>query len=342
MKKIILIAALVLITILFFVYYLIPSRHEAVFYPMGGIPFRIVAYDRQNFKFKKDFKEVQERVEKLEKIFSASDKNSELGMLNLADKKAPIQVSEDMQRVLAASLEWSKKTAGAFDITVGPLIRLYKETHQKSHLIDDVLRIKKLVGSNKFSMSDNLVIFQNPKMELDLGGIAKGYIVDEIARFLQKRGVKRGIVDAGGDIIAFGDGMFLFGIQDPFAKAQEGIIGTIRIPEGAIVTSGNYARFIEINKKKYSHIVDPRSGYPVDNGLVSATIIGRNCMDADALATAAMVMGAEKTIDWLKKNPQFHAILIEKKGDKYIVLISKEIRNEVGLEEQWNEKAKVF
>lgn len=342
MKKYILIAATVLFACLVFAFYFFPSRHEAVFYPMGGIPFRVIVYDRPDFRFRSDFKTVQNRVEELEKVFNAYNKESELGLINRASKEKPVPVSEDMRRVLSESLEWWEKTSGAFDVTVGPIIRVWREAGEKGRLPENLSAVKSSVGSNKVSVSGNSVVFHDPHVELGLGGIAKGDIVDQAAKLLQERGVKRGVIDAGGDILSFGNAAFSFGIQDPTVSANARMIGVVKIPAGAVVTSGNYERFSEINGRRYSHIIDPVSGAPVSNDLVSVTAFGKNCMDADALATALMVMGAGKAMEWLNKHPDFQGILVEKKDNRYIVWVSEKLLGQVEFETPWKERVSVF
>jgi thiamine biosynthesis lipoprotein len=342
MKRYILIALALLFACLALAFYFFPSRHEAVFYPMGGIPFRVIVYDRPDFKFKSDFFAVQRRVEELENVFNAYKEESELSIINRASKRKPVFISPDMHRVLSRSLEWWKKTSGAFDITLGPLIRVWREAGEKGLPPEDISAVKSSVGSDKISVSDNSVVFHDPRVELGLGGIAKGDIVDQAAKLLQERGVKRGVVDAGGDILAFGNKEFSFGIQDPTAGGNTHMIGAVKIAGGAIVTSGSYERFVEIKGKRYSHIIDPVSGYPADNDLVSATVIGKRCIDADALATALMVMGAGKAVKWLNEHPEFQGILVEKKENRYIVWVSKKLRSQVEFEMPWKERVSVF
>lgn len=337
MKKYILIVIAVLTACLIYVFYFFPSRHEAVFYPMGGIPFRVIAYDRSNPKFEADFKAVQKRVEELEKIFSNYDAESELSGINSLAEEGSAAVSEDMRRVLSASLDWWKKTHGAFDITVGPLIRVWREAGEKGVRPGNLSAVRSSVGSDKISFSGGSLVFHNPEVRLGLGGIAKGDIVDQAAKLLQERGAKRGVIEAGGDILAFGGAAFSFGIQDPTVKGDARMIGVVKIPAGAVVTSGNYERFTEIEGRKYSHIIDPVSGYPVVNDLVAATVFGKNCVDADALATALMVMGGEKAREWLNEHPDFQGILVEKNDNRYIVWVSEKLISQVDFEKPWKE-----
>lgn len=326
-------------------FYFWPGRREAIFYPMGGIPFRIICYDRSDFKFKGDLKGSEKKVEALEKVFNAYDIDSELSKINRAPKKDPILASTDVLNVLKESINWWKQSAGSFDVTVAPLIFLWKDAAQKNEIPsgEEIIEVQRDVGLDKIAIEgDGSIIFYREGVKLDFGGIAKGYIIDEVGRLLKERGVKRGVVDAGGDILAFGKGSFRFGVQDPTAKARMSIIGDVEMPAGAIVTSGNYERFMEVQGRKYSHIIHPRLGYPINNELVAATVIGRSCMEADALATALMVMGLERAKDYLKKNTKYEGILVEKNDKEYIVWVSQSLKPHLNLEKPWSDWVRTF
>lgn len=318
-----------------------PSRHEAVFYPMGGIPFRVIAYGRSAGDFNDDVKSAEEEVARLEGVFNSHRDSSEVSLINRQTHGKALEMSADMIRVISSAQDWWARTDGAFDITVGPLIRLWKEAAEKKTVPSEfeMKRALKSVGSDKIEIEDEdcktTIKMKTEGSELDLGGIAKGDIVDQVAATLQARGVKRGVVEAGGDILAFGPGKFRIGIQDPTAKAGAKLIGEIEMPAGAIVTSGNYERFVEIGGKKYSHIIDPKTGMPVDNGLVAVTVAGGKCIDADALATALMVLGRERAVDVLGRNPAFRAILVEQTGNEYTLWGARDVISMIHLEKPW-------
>ncbi len=318
-----------------------PARREAVFYPMGGIPFRVIAYDRSASEFKRDLEAAKARVEALEGVFNPYRPSSEISRINNDAYSGAVKMSGDMARVLNAAKDWWERSDGAFDITVGPLIRLWKEAGEKGILPSEkqIKDAKVHVGMDNFFPPST-----GGKFEIGLGGIAKGYIVDEVVALLKERGVKRGVVDAGGNVLAFGDGKFRFGIQDPTARPGERLIGSVEVPAAALVTSGNYERFVEIGGRKYSHIIDPKTGTPIDNGLEAATVIAYDdrSIDADALATALMVMGRERAVDLLRRERGFAGILVEKKDDKYILWVPETLMEEVHFEEPWADRAKIF
>lgn len=315
-----------------------PRRYEATFYPMGGIPFKIVCYGRNMFQFDGDLSAVEDVVTKLEGVFNRYRKLSEISQLNSSAAVAPVAMSSEFARAFALSQHWYKVSGKAFDPTVGPLVGLWKEAGQSGILPTpyDVQKVKELVGLNGIAISSrDRILFSKQGMSLDFGAIAKGLIVDEAVDALKNRGVGRGVVDAGGDGYAFGDGEFRFGIQDPTAGSGERLLGTVDVMQGAVVTSGNYERYVEIDGKRYSHIIDPRTGYPVENALVSATVIGGDAAGADALATALMVLGVDDGISLLKNLGDFEALFIKKIGTDYEVYASEKLAGRLRLDGEW-------
>ncbi|MFH1874502.1 MAG: FAD:protein FMN transferase [Pseudomonadota bacterium] len=333
MKKIILVIIVILIVAGLF--YFNKGRQEAVFYPMGGIPFKVIAYDRSRLEFRKDLQAVKQRVEDLELIFNSYLSQSEISQLNQTKQLKPVVMSSDLERVLLASKKWWAKTQGAFDITVGPLIKLWEQAGKNKQLPSalEIEQALQKIGSAKFKINGKQIIFTKPQMNFGLGGIAKGDIIDQIIIIMQMRGIKQGVVDAGGDIRAFGPGKFNFGLKNPIPDSSE-ILGKVKISAGAIVTSGNYERFSEINGKKFSHIIDPRTGWPVDNSLVSVTVIADQAINADAVATALMVLGKDKALDFFENNKEFSGILVEKNGN-YSVWVSADLKSNFELEKPY-------
>ena len=278
-----------------------PRRYEATLYPMGGIPFKMVIYGRNIFRFDADVGAVEKRVAELEAVFNRFNKGSELSRLNRQAAAAPFVVSDDMQRVLSLSRRWYQVSGGVFDPSVVPLIDLWNRAGESGMqpTADEVNAARSLVGLDHVSLvSGDRILFSTEGMGLDFGAIAKGWIVDAAVDLLKQRGVKKGLVEAGGDACAFGGGTFRFGIQDPTAKDR--LIGTVEVGKDAVVTSGHYERFMVIGGKRYSHIIDPSTGRPADNGLVSATVVGGSAADADALATVLMVLGLEEGMELVR------------------------------------------
>jgi thiamine biosynthesis lipoprotein len=223
---------------------------------------------------------------------------------------------------LQRSVEFSRLTDGAFDITVGPLVDLFRSAEKKqvAPSKEEIDRAKSKVGFEKLRLDDNnrTVQFTNEGMRLDLGGIAKGYAIDKAIEAIQRYNVMGAMVDIGGDIRCFGvppkgKDNWLIGLQDPNSAIQGfiggGLLLKIQLADGAVTTSGDYQQFILIEGKRQSHIINRKTGTSVE-GLSSVTIIAENATDADALATAVSVMGVEKGLSLIEKIPETEAILI--------------------------------
>jgi thiamine biosynthesis lipoprotein len=164
-------------------------------------------------------------------------------------------------------------------------------------------------------------------MKLDIGGIAKGYAVDLAAQKLQESGIQSAIVEAGGDLIAFGSAgkgkPWKIGIRHP--RRPDALFGVIEIGEGAVATSGDYQQYFEIDGKRYHHIIDPENGYPASK-CISATILAENCLEADAVVTAIFVMGPEKGMKWLSEHPDYLGMIIYfDRNGKLTYVISPEL-----------------
>jgi len=337
-------AALAVVFIAALIYAFVPRRYEASFYPMGGIPFEVVVYGRNYIEFDKDFAAVENRVEELDRVFNRYSKTSEITRLNEDAASAPFWAGPDIEDAIKISEKWNRISWGAFDLSVAPLVDMWREAGKLGVMPSkgDITERMKAVGLSKINFVDNgMIKFSVNGMALDFGAIAKGYIVDQVVKTLKKRRVKRGIVNAGGDGYAFGEGTFRFGIQDPTKRTGE-LIGTVEVSNGAVVTSGNYERYVEIDGKKYSHIINPRTGWPVEDDLVSVTVIGGSAADADALATSLIVLGKDEGISLLKDIHEFKALMVRKWGDEYSIWVSKELSGSVQLKPGWSEKVHTF
>ena len=213
-------------------------------------------------------------------------------------------------KVFNKSMEISDKTDGYFDITVAPLINARgfgnsKKQKVDSATIDSLLRF---VGFKKLSLSGNKIKKESPEVMLDFNAIAQGYSVDVIGDFLESKGIKNYFVELGGEVKAKGNKAnkeeWKVGIDQPDdnSEAQRKIQAIIKLSNKALATSGNYRKFYVENGQKYSHIIEPKTGYTSKNNLLSASVVADDCMTADAFATAFMVMGLEKSKQFLEAN----------------------------------------
>jgi thiamine biosynthesis lipoprotein len=220
--------------------------------------------------------------------------------------------------VFEKSLQLSKMTDGAFDITVGPLVKAWgfgPDAH-KSFSESKRDSLLKLVGMDKVSLINGRLVKSDPGICLDVNAIAQGYSVDVLCRYFDSLGILNYLVEIGGEVRGRGTKAGTYwriGIDKPVdnnLSPGATLQAIIRISDKALATSGNYRKFYVENGIKYSHTIDPRTGYPAKNQLLSATIIADECAMADGIATACMVMGKNEAIDFINKNPQLSGYFV--------------------------------
>jgi thiamine biosynthesis lipoprotein len=221
--------------------------------------------------------------------------------------------------VFNKSAHISEITDGAFDITVGPLVKAWgfgPDSHKNfdKSTLDSLM---KLVGMDKVSIVNGRLVKTDPDIKLDVNAIAQGYSVDVICAYFDLKGFKNYLIEIGGEVRAKGTkagAHWRIGIDKPEDNNNspgETLQAIIRISEKALATSGNYRKFyVEDDGTKYSHTIDPKTGYPAKNRLLSATIIADDCATADGIATACMVMGKEAAIEFINNHPEFSAYFV--------------------------------
>jgi len=258
--------------------------------------------------------EAVELVKNLENKLSIFKEDSEVSKLN---KNKKYKVSDEVIYVIKKAIYVSEITDGTFDITCKPLIDLYKEKSKENKfpLDREIKESLKRVGWKKIKIKGNTIILLNDA-EVDLSGIAKGYIVDKVYEFLKTKGIKNGLINAGGDIYCWGNNpegkKWILGIEDPFE--EEKIIGSFKITNKGIATSGNYKRYLKIKNKKIGHIVNPKTGLPVNEILISVTVIAPDCTTADGLATGIFVLGVEEGLNLVNKLKDIECLIVDKNG----------------------------
>ncbi len=212
----------------------------------------------------------------------------------------------------------SEGTNGAFDITIAPLVNAWgfgfkNKINVDQHVVDSLLP---LVDFKAVDLVNGKIVKGHPNIHIDYNAIAKGYSVDLLGGFLHENGINNYLVDIGGEVIGRGNkpdsSLWVVGIEKPSEKINSGrtIKATLKLTDKAIATSGNYRKFYEKDGVKYSHTIDPKTGFPVKHSLLSATVMADSTSIADAYATAFMVMGLEKTRTFLKNHPQVEVYLI--------------------------------
>lgn len=250
-------------------------------------------------------------IHRLDELLSTGDTTSEVACLNRSGKGI---LSEDTKYLLQRSIEMYHDTDGVFDITIYPVMRLWGFTDQNFQVPDDKALSAALenVNASKIDFNEqDSSILTPPAVEIDFGGIAKGYTSQRVVDILRSYGIEHAMINLGGNIEVIGsktDGSkWKIGVKDP--KNTANYIGVISTSDMAVVTSGGYERFFEEEGIRYHHIIDPRTGYPANNGLASVTIVCQDGTLADGLSTSLFVMGVEDGIDfWRKHKDQFEFV----------------------------------
>ena len=247
-----------------------------------------------------------------ENIFSRTAPDSELYRLNHREIS---QVSDDLAEVIALGLDYAQLTGGAFDITTGSITSLWDFASDTPQVPDPAAVKEGLahVGWEKVALNGNTVTFSDPETIIDLGGIAKGYIADRMAEYLRGEGVTSAIIDLGGNLYCLGTKPggqpFQVGIQYPYEDRQT-VIGSLPAEDLSVVTSGVYERCFTVDGKLYHHILDTTTGYPVENDLLSVTIISDASVDGDALSTSCFALGMEAGMSLIENLEGVEAIFI--------------------------------
>ena len=261
-----------------------------------GSYFSITYYDEDDRGFEAE----------IDSIFREVDNSVSLWNENSIIRKVNQNEDVIVNQIFKDNFEWARKASelsnGAFDATIGPLVSAWgfhykKELEMTPEMVDS---IRQLVDYRKIEIVDDKVVKANPNMTLDFNAVAQGYTTDIIGKFLETKGISNYLVDVGGEIMARGTKpngeLWTIGIEKPAENfnSERSVQIKINLKDKGIVTSGNYRKYIEKDGVRYSHSIDPKTGYPVEQNLLSATVIADNASWADCLATICMLVGKEK------------------------------------------------
>ena len=261
-----------------------------------GSYFSISYFDEQNRHFEVEFDSIFREVDNSVSLWN---ENSIIRKVNRNEDVVVNQIFKD-------NFEWARKASefsdGAFDATIGPLVSAWgfhykKDLEMTPEMVDS---IKQLVDYQNIEIINDRVVKANPNMTLDFNAVAQGYTTDLIGKFLETKGIENYLVDVGGEIMARGTkpngDLWTIGIEKPAENfdSERSVQIKITLKDKGIVTSGNYRKYIEKDGVRYSHSIDPQTGYPVEQNLLSATVIADNASWADCLATICMIVGKEK------------------------------------------------
>lgn len=249
-----------------------------------------------------------------EKQISRTIETSEISRINAA-KGNPVEVSDTTLELIKKGIEYGNLTNGAFDITIAPLSELWDFKNNPGTVPSDNEISKALshVNYESIIIAGNTITLTDPNAAIDLGGIAKGYIADKLKEYLLGEGVESALINLGGNILTIGgkpNGTpFNIGIQKPFDK-QNATITSVAVQNSSVVTSGSYERYFEANGTMYHHILNTKTGYPSNTGLLSVTILSKKSVDGDALSTACFALGLEDAKKLIKSVENIDAIFI--------------------------------
>ena len=284
-----------------------------------GSYFSITYFDKENRHFEAEFDSIFREVDNSVSLWN---ENSIIRKVNRNEDVVVNQIFKD-------NFEWARKASefsdGAFDATIGPLVEAWgfhykKELEMTPEMVDS---IRQLVDYHKIEIIDDKVVKANPNMTLDFNAVAQGYTTDLIGKFLETKGISNYLVDVGGEIMARGTKpngeQWTIGIEKPTENydSERSVQIKINLKDKGIVTSGNYRKYIEKYGIRYSHSIDPKTGYPVEQNLLSATVIADNASWADCLATICMIVGKEKASKLLE-NQGIEAYFIYVDNDNMI------------------------
>ncbi|HEY3964376.1 MAG TPA: FAD:protein FMN transferase [Planctomycetaceae bacterium] len=298
-----------------------------------GMPFRFVVYARGEDSANAAASAAFARIKQLNGIMSDYDSDSELMRLcRTAGSGQPVKVSHDLQAVLSRALALSKKSEGAFDVTVGPIVKLWRKARKSKTLppADELAAARKLVGYGNVRLDEQAgtVELLIPGMQLDLGGIGVGYAIDEALVVLKARGIDSALIDGSGDIGVSGPPPGEPGWRIGIAPldADKDPSRFLILKNAAVTTSGDAFQFVEVGGKRYSHIVDPQTGLGLTERS-SVTVIAANCTVADSYTKAVSVLGPQRGLALIDATPHAAAIVIRAPHGRIETLESKGVRD---------------
>lgn len=279
----------------------------------------------------KDLKDqIDLRLDEINKSMSTFRKDSEISRFNALQAACEkFRISDDFYNVMTVAKTIYEETGGAWDGTVKPLVDLWGfGKPENNHTIPEKSRIAAMLSDIGFNnieiIADHYLAKKNTNITLDLASIAKGYGVDQVAALIRSNGIHNFLVEIGGEVFAAGlrkDGKeWRIGINRPQKNAPvDQVYKVVDLQDKGFATSGDYRNYFEVNQKRFSHIIDPRNGYPVDNGVVSVSIISNTCTFADGLATAVMVLGHKKGLDLVNRLDNTECFIVTQSKDGVLI-----------------------
>lgn len=268
-------------------------------------------------------KKIEERLVEINQLMSTYIEDSELSVFNRTQSNDCLALSSDTLEVIDAAKNVSESTGGKFDVTLAPLIETWgfdkKETNNAIPSQEEIDHQLSQIGHAKIEIGNDCIKKGNPNLSINLSAIAKGYGVDEIAKLVASFGHENYMVEIGGEVVVKGvnpKGKDWTVAIESASTANRSIQRLVSLKDISIATSGSYRNYFEKDGKRYSHTIDPTTGYPIEHNLASVTVLHEKNMMADAIATAMMVMGAEDSMAYAEKH-QLAIFMLVKVGDKF-------------------------
>lgn len=286
---------------------------------MLGSPFEMTVVANDTIQGNKYINQAVAEVKRIENLISDWIPTTEISRVNQNAGMAPVKVSREVFELVERSIKISKLTNGAFDISYASMDKIWKfDGSMKEMPTEEAIKnsVAKVGYHNILLNEKELTVFlKNKGMKLGLGGIGQGYIADQIKALLIQNGCKSGIVNVSGDIFAWGkqpDGKpWTVAIVNPMNKNK--VFATFPLEDSAVETSGSYEKFVTFNGKRYTHIIDPRTGYPA-TGIVSVSVFAKTTELADALATGIFVLGVDVGLDLVNQLKGIECIIVDDRG----------------------------
>ena len=264
---------------------------------------------------------INAELDKVDASLSPFNKNS---IITAVNQNEDVKLNDMFKDVFCLAMQISRETDGAFDITVAPLVNAwgfgFKDGIEPTK--EQVDSLMQIIGYHKVALEEGKITKTDDRVMLDCSAIAKGYGTDVVANFLRSKGVRNFMVEIGGEIVTSGVNQegkpWRVGISKPVEDtlgSKNGVQNIVAITDKAMATSGNYRNFYYKDGKRYAHTIDPKTGYPVQHSILSATVFAKSCAVADAYATSFMVMGMDKARQLLEQHPELMAYLIYSNDD---------------------------
>lgn len=305
------------------------EEHSAVLLAMDTV-MELTTYDGAG---EEALEQASALITRLDELLSTTSEGSEIYAANHSGG-VPVPLSEDTAQLLGQALELCGDTGGTLDVSIYPVVRTWGFTTGEYQVPgeDALSALLEQVDYRRVSLEDGLLTVPDG-MEIDLGAVAKGYTSDQILEIFRQAGVTSAKINLGGNLHVLGaktDGsLWRLAVRDP---EGDGYAGIVDVADKAVITSGGYERYFEEDGVRYWHIIDPSTGYPARNGLISVTIVSDTGTLGDALSTALFVMGRERAVEYWRDRGDFDFILIEENG---AVTISEGLEDSFSLYGEW-------